>query len=60
MERRCWVNFQCVGILLICIIVGQGPTGLAAGVVGDCLDFFLLSIISLCFLPLSGREPDID
>ena len=25
-----------------------------------CLDIFLSSIISLFFLPLSGRRPDID
>ena len=32
-KRRCWVNFQCQGVLLhvIWIIVGQGPTVLAAG-----------------------------
>ena len=26
MVRRCWVNFQCWGVLLIWIIVGQGFT----------------------------------
>ena len=31
MVRRCWINFQCQGILLIWIIVGQGPTVLAVG-----------------------------
>ena len=66
----CWVNLQCRGILLIWIIVGQGPTALA-GVGGGCLDifslrvgvvwtFFLSSIVSLFLLPLSGRQPDID
>ena len=29
--RWCWVNFQCRGVLLIWIIVGQGPTVLAVG-----------------------------
>ena len=29
--RRCWVNFQCRGVLLIWIIVGEGPTVLAVG-----------------------------
>ena len=42
MVRRCWVNFQCRGVLLICMIVGQGPTALAAGAAGECLDIFAL------------------
>ena len=29
--RRCWVNFQCRGILLIWIIVEKGPIALAVG-----------------------------
>ena len=40
MERRCWINFQCLGVLLICMIVGQGPTVLAVGAGGGCLDIF--------------------
>ena len=44
----------------IWIIVGQGPTGLAVGAGGVVWTFFLLSIISLFILPLSGRRPDID
>ena len=60
MVRWCWVNFQCRGVLLIWIIVGQGPTVLAVGAGGDGLDFFSLVFISLFFLPLSGRRPDID
>ena len=60
MVRRCWVNFQCRGVLLIWIVVGQGPTALAVGAGGVVWTFFLLSIISLFFLPLSGRRPDID
>ena len=40
--RRCWVNFQCRGVLLIWIIVGQGPTALAVGAGGGCLDIFSL------------------
>ena len=60
MVRRCWVNFQCRGVLLIWIIVGQGPIALALGAGGGGLDIFLSSIISLFFLPLSGRRPDID
>ena len=60
MMRWCWVNFQCRGILLIWMRVRQGPTALAVYAGGGCLDFFLSSIISLFFLPLSGRRPDID
>ena len=40
--------------------VGQGTIALAVGVGRGCLDIFLSSIISLFFLPLSGRRPDID
>ena len=58
--RWCWVNFKCRGVLLIWIIVGQGPTALAVGAGGVVWTFFLSSIISLFFLPLSGRWPDID
>ena len=39
-ERWCWVNFQCRGVLLIWIIVGQGPIALAVGAGGGCLDIF--------------------
>ena len=56
----CWVNFQCRGVLLIWVRIGQGTTGPAVGASGGCLDIFLSSIISLFFLPLSGRQPDID
>ena len=40
--QRCWVNFQCRGVLLIWIIVGQGPIALAIGAGGGCLDNFSL------------------
>ena len=46
------------------MIVGQGPMALAVGAGGGCLDIFTLlypfSILSLLFLLLSGRRPDID
>ena len=59
--RWCWVNFQCRGVLLLRKIVGQGPTALVVGAGGGCLDiFFLSSIFSLFFLPLSGSRPDMD
>ena len=44
----------------IWITVGQGPTALAVGRVGFFLEFLLSSILSLLFLPLFGRRPDID
>ena len=42
MVRWCWVNFQYRGVLLIWIRVGQGPTALAVGAGGVCLDIFSL------------------
>ena len=42
MVRRSWVNFQCRGVLLVWIRVGQGPTALAVGAGGGCLDIFAL------------------
>ena len=32
--RRCWVKFQCQGVLLIWLIAGQGPIVLAKGAGG--------------------------
>ena len=60
MVRWWWVNFQCWGVLLVWIIVGQGPTALTVGAGGGCLAIFLSSIISLFVLPFSGRRPDKD
>ena len=40
--RWCWVNFQCQGVLLIWIIVGQGPIALAVGAGGGGLEIFSL------------------
>ena len=42
MVQWCWVNFQCRCVLLIWIVVGQGPTVLAVGASGGCLDIFAL------------------
>ena len=42
------------------IQVGQGSIVLAIGAGGVVWTFFLSSITSLFFLPLSGRRPDID
>ena len=49
--RRCWVTFQCRGILLIWIIVGQGLIALAVGAGGGFLDIFSL-VYHFCFLSL--------
>ena len=56
--RWCWVHFQCRGVLLIRMIVGQGPIALAVGAGGVVWTFFF-SIIALSF-SLSGGWPDID
>ena len=55
MVRRCWVNFQCRGVLLIWMIVGQGPIALAVGAGGGCLDLFSL-IYHISFLSPSLWE----
>ena len=55
MERRCWVNFQCRGVLLVWTIVGQGPIALAVGAGGGCLDIFSL-IYHFSFLSLLGEK----
>ena len=55
-----WVHFQCRGVLLIWIREGQGPTLLSVSADGGCMDIFLSSLISLFFLPFSGRRSDID
>ena len=60
MAQRCWINFQCWGVLLIWITVGQGTVVLAVGAGGVVWTVFLSSISSLLILPLSGRRPDID
>ena len=60
-ERRCWVNFQCRGVLLVWMTVGQGPIALAVGAGGGLFGHFFSHLsFSLFFLPLFGRRPDID
>ena len=44
----------------IWLTVGQGPTVLAVGAGGVVWTFLLSSILSLLFLPLFGKRPDID
>ena len=53
MVRWCWVNFQCRGVPLIWIIVGQGPTALAVGAGGGCLDIFFSRLSFLSSFSLS-------
>ena len=45
MERRCWVNFQCRGVLLVWMMLGQWPIALAVDAGGGCLDIFSLIYI---------------
>ena len=57
---RCYlVTFQCWGVLLAWVMVGQGPTALAVGAVGRCLDVFA-PVYHFSSFFLSGRRPDID
>ena len=51
--RWSWVNFQCRGVLLVWIRVGQGPTALAVGAGGGCLDIFTL------IYPFSSISPSL-
>ena len=53
MVRMCWVNFQCQGVLLIWIIVVQGPIALAIGAGGRCLENFFSHLSLLCSFSFS-------
>ena len=45
----------------IWITVGQGPTTIAVGAGGGCLDILLSSFLSFLYLfSFFGRRPDID
>ena len=44
----------------ICMIVEQGPFALTVAVGGGFWTFLLSSILSLLYLPLSGKRPDKD
>ena len=57
--RRCWVNFQGRGVLLIWIIVGIRLIALAVGAGEGCLDIFSLVYFFFSF-SLSGRWSDTD
>ena len=53
-------KFSGPGVLPIWETVAQEPAALARGTGRGCVDIFLSSVISLFFLPLFGRRPDID
>ena len=59
MVRRCWVSFHCRGILLIWMIVGQGPIALAVGAGGGCLDIFFTRLSFFSFPSLSLGDGSI-
>ena len=52
-ERRCWVNFQCRGVLLVWITVGQGPIALAIGAGGGLFGHFFSHLPFLFSFSLS-------
>ena len=53
MERRCWVNFQCRGVLLVGMIVGQWPIALAVGAGGGLFGHFFSRLSFLFSFSLS-------
>ena len=55
--RWCWVNFQRRGVLLICIIVGQGSIALAVVAGGSYLDIFPLVYHFSLLSPPLGDGP---
>ena len=55
--RWCWVNFQCRGVLLIRIIVGQGPLALAVGAGGVFFGHFFLVCLFSFLSPSLGDGP---
>ena len=55
-ERMCWVNFQCRGVLLLWMIVGQGPIAPAIGAGGGLFGHFF-SHLSFLFSFSPGVLP---
>ena len=55
--RGCWVNFQCRGVLLIWIIVGQGPIAIAVGAGEGCLNIFFSRLSFFFSSPSLGDDP---
>ena len=60
MVRWCLENIQSRSVLLTWKIVGQGPTALAVGGGGGCLDIFFSRLSFLFSFLIFGRRPDID
>ena len=58
--RWSWVSFQCRGVLLIWITVGQGPTAPAVGAGGGCLDIFFSHLSFLFSFSLSLKDDLIE
>ena len=56
MVRRCWVNFECRGVLLTWITVGQGPIVLAVGAGGGLCGHFYSHLSILFSFSLSLWE----
>ena len=59
MVRWCWVNFQCRGVLHL-DYSRQGPTALAVGAGGGCLDVITLIYPFSSLSPSLWETPDID
>ena len=57
--RRWWVNFECRGVLLIWVIVGQGPIALAVGAGGGYLVLFFSRLSVLFSFSLSFGDGPI-
>ena len=57
--RWCWVNFQCRGVLLIWIRVGQGPAALAVGAGGGLFGHFFSRLSFLFTFSLSVGDGSI-
>ena len=58
-ERRCWVNFQCRGVLLVWKTVGQGPIALAVGAGGGLFGHFFSRLSFLFSFSLSVGDGSI-
>ena len=56
MARRCWVNLQCRGVLLIWIIEGQEPIAPAEGADGACLVIYFPRISFFLLLPCEAAR----
>ena len=54
--RWCWVSFQCRGVLLVWLRVGQGPTALTEGAVGGGVSDIFSLVYHFSFLSPSLWE----